>query len=401
MNSDFMMIVSALEKDKGIDRDILLESIRSALIIVARKVLNMEENEPLSVIIDNVTGEIAIFDSNQHKLDVDNLGRIAAQTAKQVIMQKIKEAENDVIYDTYKNKIGELVNGVIKDIDRGNIILEVGRTEALLPRSEQVFKDNYQLHDRLRVYVTDIQRSRSSLKLIVSRSISAVVQKLFQFEVPEIVEGTVEIKGIVREAGDRTKIAVYSKLSNIDCVGACVGMRGSRVKSIVNELNGEKIDIIRWDEDIEVFIRNALSPAEIVKMNLDYDNKICLVIVPKDKLSLAIGKKGQNARLAAKLTKWDIDIQASQTTDNFEINKLFKDGTDTNNQDQDMEKCKEEAVQQFILLKEIDEQTAKMLVNAGFTTLEHLAQAESEDISNVTQMSAKQAQIIIDLAKNK
>lgn len=394
MENDFMMSINALEKDKGIDKDVLLKAIHSAIDAVARKTLELDEEDPLEVHIDEMTGRILVTMGDE-EICTESLGRIAAQTAKQVIMQKMKEAETDVMYDTYKDKIGELVNGVIQHFERGSIIIEVGRVEAILPRAEQVFRDDYQMQDRLRAYVIDIQRSRSSLKLIVSRSVPEMVQKLFKFEVPEIAEGTVEIKGIVREAGDRTKIAVYSQLSNVDSIGACVGMRGSRVKSIVNELRGEKIDIVRWDENPETFIRNALSPAEIVQISLNYEERSCKVIVPKDKLSLAIGKKGQNVRLAVKLTTWNIDIEAEEMPDSYEIDKLFKDGMD----DADIQDRREQAIAQLSSLEQINESLAELLVNAGFTTLAQLAEADVQDVVDASEVDSEQAQAIIDAAR--
>ncbi|OED35097.1 transcription termination factor NusA [PVC group bacterium (ex Bugula neritina AB1)] len=447
MDNDFMMIINALEKDKGIDKYVLLQAIRSAMETVARKALDLSESSEVNVNIDEVTGRISFF-IDQKEITTAKLGRIAAQTAKQVIMQKIKEAETDVMYESYKDKIGELVSGVIQRFERGAIILEVGRAEVILPRNQQVFRDNYRINDRLHVYLTDIKRLHSHLKMLASRAVPEMVQKLFEFEVPEIAEGSIEIKGIVREAGDRTKIAVYSHLPTIESVGACVGMRGSRVKSIVNELRGEKVDIVCWDENPEVFISNALNPAEILQLNLDHKNKSCKVIVPKDKFSLAIGKKGQNARLAAKLTDWDIHIEAEETTSStYNIDKLFKDkegeegnaqeGSEVNSEktpsvnpeespNLNTEESSEENTESSIP-EEVEEETSEsseweefvslieaavteevgtvtkeeldFFSDSGIVTLEKLALFRIDDVENETNLDIKRIRYLIDFAK--
>jgi N utilization substance protein A len=243
-------------------------------------------------------------------LEVEGFGRIAAQTAKQVIIQKVREAERDIIYNEYKGREGELVNGVIQRFEKGDIILDLGKTEALLPRKEQSTRETFQRGERVRAYILEVRKGTSGPQIIASRTHPGLVERLFEMEVPEIYEGIIEIKGAVREPNGRAKIAVYSRDRAVDPIGACVGMRGVRVQSVVQELRGEKIDIVQWSDDPATFVGNALSPAKIYKINANPDGRAMEVIVEDDQLSLAIGKKGQNVRLAAKLTKWRLDIKS-------------------------------------------------------------------------------------------
>ncbi len=325
MNNDFMSIIEYLEKDRGIDKEILLEAIEQAILQASSKTkrLSLTDYDDISVKIDRITGQIDVY-SGKKKVTPENFGRIAAQTAKQVIMQKMKEAEANVLYEEFKGKEKELLNGSVRRIEGSNVILEIGKIDAILPRKEQVANEDIRVHDRIRAYVIEVKKYGSNVKMLVSRSHPNFVEKLFEFEVPEIYEGVVEIKSIAREPGDRTKIAVTTASATIDCVGACVGIRGSRVKNIVNELRGEKIDIIRWDEDHVEFIKNSLAPAEVLKINLNTAKKSAEIIVADDQLSLAIGKKGQNARLSAKLTGWNIDIHTSTEKSKAAIESMFK-----------------------------------------------------------------------------
>jgi N utilization substance protein A len=243
-------------------------------------------------------------------LEVEGFGRIAAQTAKQVIIQKVREAERDIIYNEYKGREGELVNGVIQRFEKGDIILDLGKTEALLPRKEQSTRETFQRGERMRAYILEVRKGTSGPQIIASRTHPGLVERLFEMEVPEIYEGVIEIKGAVREPNGRAKIAVYSRVRAVDPIGACVGMRGVRVQSVVQELRGEKIDIVQWSDDPATFVGNALSPAKIYKINVNPEGRAMEVIVEDDQLSLAIGKRGQNVRLAAKLTKWRLDIKS-------------------------------------------------------------------------------------------
>jgi N utilization substance protein A len=300
-----LRLVELLHKDKDIDKDIVFQGIESALESAARK--HLKTNEPISIKIDRVTGEISAMQGEQ-EIDLSDLGRITAQTAKQVIIQKIKEAERDVIYNEYINRKGTIVSGMVQRFEGPTIIINLGKIEGYLPKSEQISNEYHRPGERVRCVVTDVKKAGHKVKIVLSRTHSGFVRQLFELEVPEIPEKIVEIKGLVREAGYRTKIAVFSEDPNVDCVGACVGVRGTRIKNIVDELNGEKIDIIRWDEEHEVFIPNTLKPAEVTGILLSPERQVATVVVPNDQLSLAIGKRGQNVRLASKLAGWDIDI---------------------------------------------------------------------------------------------
>ena len=300
-----LRLVDLLHKDKDIDKDIVFQGIESALESAARK--HLKTSEPISIKIDRATGEIAAMQGKQ-EIDLSDLGRITAQTAKQVIIQKIKEAERDVIYDEYVDRKGTIVSGMVQRFEGPTIIINLGKTEGYLPKSEQISNEYHRSGERIRCIVTEVKKVGHKVKILLSRTHSSFVRQLFELEVPEIPEKIVEIKGLVREAGYRTKIAVFSEEPNVDCVGACVGVRGTRIKNIVDELNGEKIDIIRWDDDLEVFVPNTLKPAEVTGILLSPENNVATVVVPDDQLSLAIGKRGQNVRLASKLAGWDIDI---------------------------------------------------------------------------------------------
>ena len=304
MNGELLRLVDAIHRDKNIDRDILLEGIEQALASAARKVYGSEE---ITVTIDRETGDISALDGDT-PIDPVSLGRIAAQTAKQVMIQKIREAERDVIFEEYQDRKGQLVTGTVQRFEGGSLIVNLGKTEGILPRGEQIPGEVYQPGDRIRVLVLDVRKVGPRVKIILSRTHPDLIRRLFELEVPEVSEKIIEIKDLSREAGQRTKIAVSSIDSKVDCVGACVGVRGSRIKNIVDELNGEKIDIVRWNESPEVLIMAALKPAEISSIDLDPENMRARVIVPEDQLSLAIGKKGQNVRLASKLSSWELDI---------------------------------------------------------------------------------------------
>jgi len=305
MNEELLRMVDSIHRDKGIDKALLFESLEQAILSATRK--RYGEEREIEVAVDRLSGEIsAVVDGTP--LEVAELGRIAAQTAKQVMIQRIREAERDVVYTDYEHRMGSLVTGTVQRIESGCIIVNLGRAEGLVPRSEQVFNESYRPGERIRTYVFEVKKKGQKVLIILSRTNPNLVRELFALEIPEISDRIVEIKHIVREPGHRTKIAVVSIDPRVDPIGTCVGVRGTRIRNIVDELNGEKIDIIRWNESDEIFIRNALSPAEISFVELDREEGRARVIVPEDQLSLAIGKRGQNVRLSSRLTGWNIDI---------------------------------------------------------------------------------------------
>jgi transcription termination/antitermination protein NusA len=342
VNQELLLIIDQICREKGIEKAVLIEAILSAVLSAARKRFGSTEN--LKARLDEATGAIVLVSSKTvvpegeltdestsitleeaRKIDtsvplggdieitheIDDFGRIAAQTAKQVIIQKVREAERDMIYREFKDRQGELVNGMVGRIEReGNLIVDLGKTEALLPRREQSFREAFRRGDRIRAYILEVKRSSSGHQVILSRTHPGFLIRLFEMEVPEIYEGIVEIKEAVRDPSGRAKIAVMSHDKDVDPVGACVGMKGMRVQAVVQELRGEKIDIIQWTIDQEQFVRNALSPAKVTRVYVDNAEKAMQVVVPDDQLSLAIGKRGQNVRLAAKLTHWKIDIKS-------------------------------------------------------------------------------------------
>ena len=334
--------IDQLSREKGIDAQIIIAAVEDAVLVATRKYY--KSSEELQSRFNKVTGQVEVHavkkvvevvqDSDHEigleqaqKIDslavvegevripkaTDVLGRIAAQAAKQVIFQKVREAERDTVYAEYNQRVGELVNCTVKRVEGPDIIVDLGRTEARMPRKEQSRLETYQIGDRIRAVITQVDRAARGPQVVVSRADAMLVQKLFEMEVPEIYDGTVVIKGMAREAGDRTKVAVFSKDPDVDCVGACVGMKGMRVQSIIRELRGEKIDIIEYNEDPLVFAANSLSPAKINHVSiLELDQKHLEVIVDDTQLSLAIGKKGQNVRLAAKLLGWHVDIKSEE-----------------------------------------------------------------------------------------
>ncbi len=339
MNSDFLDALKDLEKEKGISMEVLLEAIEAALISAYKKNFGYCQNVRAEV--NRETGEIRIFFrkevveevKNEHgeillekarELDPDfelgdilesevtprSFGRIAAQTAKQVVMQRIREAERNVVYDNYVSRENDIITGTVVRVENHHVYIDLGKVEALLPPNEQMPHETYIPGERIKVLITEVRKTTKGAQILVSRTHTGLLSRLFEMEVPEIYDGIVEIKAVVREPGARSKIAVFSNNENVDPVGACVGAKGMRVQSIVNELNGEKIEVIKWSENPEEFISSAMSPAKVVEVLIDEPNKFAQVIVPDYQLSLAIGKEGQNARLAARLTGWKIDIKS-------------------------------------------------------------------------------------------
>ncbi len=305
---ELLRLINSIHMEKGIDCDLLFESLEVALASAARK--KYTDIEELRIKINRESGAIHLMDGDRplRELDPTDFGRIAAQTAKQVMIQRIREAESDVVYEEYLAKSNTLVNGIIQRVERGTVIINIGKADAILPRQEQISSENYRPGERVRCYVVSVKKKGNKVIIICSRTHPELVSELFELEVPEIYDHIVEIKGLVREPGYRTKIAVVSSDSRVDAVGACVGVRGSRIRNIVEELNGEKIDIVRWNESTDIYIRNALSPAEVDSIEFDKHRSRARVIVPEDQLSLAIGKKGQNVRLSSRLCGWELDI---------------------------------------------------------------------------------------------
>jgi N utilization substance protein A len=339
MSAEFIQALEQLEKEKGIEKDILIEAIEAALISAYKRNFGSTQNVKIS--IDRGSGDVRVFalkrvtsrpesdagdisleearklsgkyeeeDIAEIEVTPRKFGRIAAQTAKQVVMQRIREAERGIIFDEFYNKEGDIVTGIIQRSERKNVIIDLGKTEAIIAPSEQTAGEEYRFNDRIKTYIVEVKKTTKGPQIMVSRTHPGLVKRLFELEVPEIHDGTVEIKSISREPGSRTKIAVFSRDSNVDPVGACVGQKGTRVQAIVDELRGEKIDIIKWSSNPEDYISSSLSPAKVVRVDANEDERTARVIVPDFQLSLAIGKEGQNARLAAKLTGWKIDIKS-------------------------------------------------------------------------------------------
>lgn len=341
MSSDLLDALTALEKQKGISRDVLLEAIEAALVtaykrnfnqaqnvrvdmnsdigsikVLARKdVVEEVEDERLQISLEDaqrINPAYELGDILEEEVTPKDFGRIAAQTAKQVVTQRVREAERGMIYDEYVDREEDIVNGIIERTDARNLYVGLGKVEAVLPLGEQIQAETYKPHDRIKVFITKVERTSRGPQVFVSRTHPGLLRRLFELEVPEIYEGIVEIKTIAREAGDRSKISVYTSHEDVDPIGSCVGARGARVQSISTELNGEKIDIVEWSEDPVVFVANALSPSQVLDVQVNEEERSTTVIVPDYQLSLAIGKRGQNARLAAKLTGWKIDIKSEE-----------------------------------------------------------------------------------------
>ena len=342
-SSELIIAMEELEKEKGIKKDYLLEAIETALVTAHKR--NFDSAENVRITMDRETGEIHVYaekdvvekpeDVENDKLQISledakrinsklevgdkaeieqvpkNFGRIAAQTAKQVIVQKIREASRNFLFDEFNERKGEIVSGIIQKADGGTVVLDLGKLEGIMPVKEQIPTEKYKVNDKIRAYIVDVERGvKGAPQVIVSRAHNDFVRKLFELEIPEIYEGLIEIKGVSRDPGNRCKVAVYSSNENIDPVGSCVGQKGIRIQNIINELNGEKIDVIEWSEDPATYISAALLPAEVMAVDVKPEEKFAQVIVRDDQLSLAIGKAGQNARLVARLTNWKIDIKS-------------------------------------------------------------------------------------------
>lgn len=339
MNKELLNAIAFLSKEKGVSTDVICDSLEAVLITAYKKEpeanpiadveLNRETGDYRIVAaqtvveeVENPHGEISLEDARKLNpeyevgdvvnVDVtpDNFGRIAAQAAKQVMIQRLREAERNIVYDEFYNRTDDIITGLIQRVENRNVYVDLGKAEAVLPVSEQIPTETYTVGQRIKCYVVEVRKTTKGAQILVSRTHPGLLKRLFELEVPEIYEGVVELKSVAREPGRRSKIAVYSRDENVDSVGACVGPKGTRVQNIVTELQNEKIDIVKWDEDPAVYIANALSPAQVLSVTVDESEKSSSVVVPDYQLSLAIGKAGQNARLAAKLTNWKIDIKS-------------------------------------------------------------------------------------------
>lgn len=369
-NKELILALEDLEKEKGIKKEYLLESIEAALVTAYKR--NFDALENVKVVMDKQTGatyvysikevverandpvqeisldeakkinkSIQIGDNVEIEIVPKNFGRIAAQTAKQVIVQKIREAEREILYNDYSDKKGEIVSGPIQKAERGIVVMDLGKLEGVMPLKEQIPTENYNVNDKIKAYVVDVEKGeKGAPQVIVSRSHPDFVRKLLEFEIPEIYEGIIEIKSVSRDPGKRSKVAVYSQDPNIDPVGSCVGQRGIRIQNVINELHGEKIDVIEWNPDISIYIAAALLPAKIMAVDSKEDEKFAQVIVPDDQLSLAIGKSGQNARLAARLTNWKIDIKSES-----QFRQMLQEKANSENQENDENENSSEEVQ--------------------------------------------------------
>jgi len=362
MSQELLSSLESIEKEKGIDKTILIEALRQALISACRKTYPHWVN--VEIKIDPETCQIALFNDGKRVEDA-LFGRIAAQTAKQVIIQKIREAERDTIFNDFTQRMGDIISGTVHRVDRKALIVDLGKTEGILPAREQSPLDDYRQGNLIRAYVMEIKKTPRGPEIILSRAHAGLVQKLFELEVPEIHEGIVKIKGAAREAGARTKIAVTSQDDKVDCVGSCVGVRGQRVKNIVRELGGEKIDIVRYSEDFETYLKNAMAPAEISEVKVNKATQSAEILVQDDQLSLAIGKKGQNIRLASKLLGWRLDVRSlSQKVP-------------------------------LASLEGIGEKTEALLREAGVRSLKDILKSTSEDLMKIPGIGQKTADKII------
>ena len=419
MSLETLSILEQLARDKGLDKDVLIDALKAAVEVAARKryptvnEIQSEFNESTGEVeiylektvvkeVINTSEEISLKEAVSFSKDVqigdqvlvqqimENYGRIAAQLAKQVIVQKVREAEIELIHNEYKSKKSELINGIVHRMEYGDLIVDLGNAEGILPRREQVFRESFNRGERIRAYVLDVRKTPKNALVILSRTHVGLVKRLFEMEVPEISEGMVEIMGIVREPNGRTKIAVRTNDRDIDAVGACVGMRGMRVQSIVQELRGEKIDIVEYSEDAETYIKNALSPAKISRIILNREEKQMTIIVAEDQMSLAIGKKGQNVRLAAKLVKWKVDIKGpSEALEMGEQPNFI-----SSNQESDVDFLNE-----IKNTKGLGEKVMTILFNHNIVTFNEALSKGAKGLVELSGIGPKKATGLIELAE--
>jgi len=410
MNAEFLAILEFWEREKGIQKDVLIKAVEEALLSAAKKAVGPARD--LRVVIDPKSGDIKAFarlvvaerviskhdqisvfdarriqpeakpgDEVEKEVTPANFGRIASQNAKQALMQHIRRAEKELIFAEFKDRAGDIVSGTVRRFERSDVCIDLGRYEALLPNRERVPTEEYQIGERIRCFVKAVENTLHGPEIILSRADPQFVVKLFRVEVSEINDGTIEVKGIAREPGFRTKLAVWSSDARVDPVGACVGLRGQRVKNIVRELNNEKVDIIRWDRDIRTFITNALAPAKIRNFHIIDATQSVKVLVSSDQLSLAIGKRGQNARLTSKLSGWHVDIEEEKIPELGFEEKVAQ------------------AIAAVAVIPGLTQPQADLLVHAGFLSLEDLLQAEPEDLQEIPEIG-DQAIAIIDAVRS-
>jgi len=373
--SEVLRIVDAIHRDKNIDKEIVFEGIEAALISAAKK--HYGEEAEIEVKIDRENGSISASCDGEPLDSEETVGRIGAQTAKQVMIQKIREAERDALHEEYSDLIGELVSGIIQRYEGGAATVALSNVEAILPRSEQIPGETHHVNERVRTTVFEVRKSGSRVKVILSRARPQLVQRLFEQEIPEIIDGIIEVRAMSREPGYRSKVAVISSDQRVDCVGACVGVRGNRIKNIVDELAGERIDIVRWDDNLEVFIPNALQPAEVEQVILCKMLGRAIVLVREDQLSLAIGRRGQNVRLASKLSGWDIEIMTQE----------------------ELAMSIDRAVQGFSLLEGIETELAERLVEEGYLSYDDLSIIEPDALIEMGGLTAEQVDKIVEQAE--
>jgi N utilization substance protein A len=371
-----LRIVDAIHRDKNIDKEIVFGAIEAALVSAVKK--HYGETDEITVQIDRQSGAMTGF-RNGDVLDADIVGRVGAQTAKQVIIQKIREAERDALHDEYEAMVGEMITGVIHRQEGGVATVQLNNVEAILPRSEQIPGETHHVNERVRATVFEVRKQGSRVKVVLSRTRPQLVQRLFEQEIPEIAEGVIEIRAMAREPGYRTKVAVSSSDQRVDCVGACVGVRGNRIKNIVDELSGERIDIVRWSDDLKVLIGNALQPAEVEDVIFCEMLGRAIVLVREDQLSLAIGRRGQNVRLASKLCGWDIEIMTREELDE-QIDR---------------------AVAGFSQLEGVDEALALKLVEEGYMSYDDLSVIEPDDLEEMGSLTAEQVERIVEQAEER
>ena len=431
---DLMQVIDQIGREKGIEKGILIEAVGAAILSASRKSLPpAQATLDLRVDFDGKSGQFRLYavkkvveTATNPKVEISleealrinpeaqigdetrspvpvpaqSFGRIAAQTAKQVIIQRVREAERDSVYQTFKEKEGELVHGVVQRVIKGNAILNIGKAEAILPVREQLPREEFRVGDRIRAYILDVKKTSKGSQIVVSRTHPGFLKRLFELEVPEIYEGVVEVRAAAREAGERAKIAVLSKDSNVDPVGACVGYRGARVQAIVRELQGEKIDIIPWREDPAAFVKAALAPAEVQQVSADSETRTLRVVVADDQLSLAIGRRGQNARLAAKLVGWKVDIRSTSELQR-EAEATLTGLMTPEAKPETVVPTEEGSTQdQLTALPGVGEKLALRLVAAGFGSLTALADANPEALQEVDGIGPKSAEKILLAARS-
>jgi len=407
MNRNLSYIIEQVGKEKGIPRDVLIKALEEAMVSASKK--KYGSHLELEARYNEELGEVEVFqfktvveepkepdleisldqarinypecmpgDSIGLKMDTSSLGRIAAQMAKQVILQRVRNAESDVIYDEYKNKKGEIITGIVQRIEKNHYIINLGRTEALLPTKETIPGETFRQRDRVKGYILDVEKTQKGCTILLSRTYPNFLIKLFEAEVPEIQERIIKIIGAVREPGERAKIAVFSEDPDVDPIGACVGVKGSRVQAVVQELRGEKIDIIPWTKDPARYVCNTLAPARVSKVYINEEDHSMEIIVNDDQLSLAIGKKGQNVRLASKLTGWKIDI----------------------NSESELEKASKKAIGDLMEQLKISEILARVLYDEYLRDSQDIAKLTPEDMNKITSIAIEDCKMIIDKAKS-